>query len=182
MIYLRTWGRHCIALLDSVLKEDLSQWFWCKKIWFVLIRYWLVELASSPVVTSDEWPYLLCYYVQHNHARNSRRTIEPTLHWLHGFYLFQELKDVFCQYGSAWKVEKRAHWQAFAPSLQSSLSNTILLENIPFIFDYFLLPKWWWVVSQIHSSRLSFYFLPSAPYSFRFVVPPTLKWLVMLGL
>lgn len=97
MIYLRTRGRHCIALVHSALKEDLSQWFWCKKIWFVSIRYWLAELASSPVVTSDKWPYLLCYYVQHNHARNSQRNIEPTLHWLGGFYLFQELKDASCR-------------------------------------------------------------------------------------
>lgn len=95
MIYLRTPGRHCIALVQSALKGDPSQWFWCKKIWFVLIGYWLVELASSPVVTSDKWPYLLCYYVQHNHARNSQRNIEPTLHWLYGFYLFLELKGCF---------------------------------------------------------------------------------------
>lgn len=82
MIYLRAPGRHCIALVHSALKKDLSQWFWCKKIWFVSILYWLVEWASSPVVSSDKWSYLLCYYVQHNHARNSQRNIEPTLHWL----------------------------------------------------------------------------------------------------
>lgn len=82
MIYLRTPGSHCIVLVRSALKEDLSLWFWCKKIWFVSIAYWLVELASSPVVTSDKWSYLLCYNVQPNHARNSQRNREPILHWL----------------------------------------------------------------------------------------------------
>lgn len=108
MIYPRTRGRRCIALVHFALKEDPSQWFWCKKIWFVSIWYWSAELASSPVVTSDKWPYLLCYYVQHNHARNSQRNIEPTLHWLHGLHLFQELKDVFCQYSAKLKVEKES--------------------------------------------------------------------------
>lgn len=122
VLYMAIWSTFrlegdCIALVHSALKKDSSHWFWCKKIWFVSTGYWLVELASSPVVTSDKWPYLLCYYVQHNHARKSQKSIEPTLHWLCVFYLFQELKDVFCQYGAAWKVWKRAHWQSITPSL-----------------------------------------------------------------
>ena len=72
----------------TVWREDLSRWFSCKKICFVSTGYRLAELASSSVVvvTWDKWPYLLCYYVQHNHARNSQRNIEPTLHWLYGSY------------------------------------------------------------------------------------------------
>lgn len=186
MIYLRTQGRHCIALVHSELKEDLSQWFWCKKIWFVLIFYWLAELASSPVVTSDKWPYLLCYYVQHNHAKNSQRNIEPTFHWLHDLYLFEELKDVFCPYSTAEKVWKRAHWQTITPLFLRAVSNRILQKNTPQLFLFFVLPKLWliwrWIAPHIQSSHLSFYFLLSPPYSFRSVLPPTLKWLVMQGL
>lgn len=165
MIHIETQGRLCIVLVHSALKKDQSQWFWCKKIWFVLICYWLVELDSSPVVTSDKWPYLLCYYVQHNHARNSQRNIEPTLHWLHGFHLFQECflalkKRILTTFGT--KTQPYRNYFCFYTH----------------ILDY-LCPK----NKQFEKCVTdSFSFLPARPYSFRFVVPLMLKWLVMHGL